>query len=270
MRPLNPASRKNVSLEPDLRKAAPGEGRRAQRPRLQRPSIEERYEVGYAKPPVSTRFKPGQSGNPKGRPKGSKNKKSRLNEERFKEIILAEAYRTIKVSDGDRNVSIPMAQAVVRALAVNAAKGQHRAQLLFAELVSSTERANKAVHDDYLETMIEYKVEWERELCRREALGIVAADPLPHPDDIVIDMNSGEVRVYGPMTKEEKRLWDKLRVIFDATNAGIAELQKLLSASEPTERHLIESEIDTQTKLRDRIRSVIGDWPHKRGKPCNS
>jgi hypothetical protein len=28
--------------------------------------------VGYGRPPVSTRFKPGQSGNPRGRPKGSK------------------------------------------------------------------------------------------------------------------------------------------------------------------------------------------------------
>lgn len=30
------------------------------------------YEVGYGKPPKRTRFKKGQSGNPKGRPKGAK------------------------------------------------------------------------------------------------------------------------------------------------------------------------------------------------------
>jgi hypothetical protein len=29
------------------------------------------YEVGRGKPPAETRFKPGQSGNPKGRPKGA-------------------------------------------------------------------------------------------------------------------------------------------------------------------------------------------------------
>lgn len=29
--------------------------------------------VGYCNPPIHTRFKPGQSGNPSGRPKGSKN-----------------------------------------------------------------------------------------------------------------------------------------------------------------------------------------------------
>src|SRR5262249_2312776 len=31
---------------------------------------EDAYEVGHGKPPIATRFKPGQSGNPKGRPKG--------------------------------------------------------------------------------------------------------------------------------------------------------------------------------------------------------
>jgi len=31
------------------------------------------FEVGFGKPPRSTRFKPGQSGNPNGRPRGAKN-----------------------------------------------------------------------------------------------------------------------------------------------------------------------------------------------------
>ena len=37
-------------------------------------------DVGYGKPPRSRRFKPGQSGNPKGRPKGAKNRDTILRE----------------------------------------------------------------------------------------------------------------------------------------------------------------------------------------------
>ena len=83
------------------------------------------YAVGYAKPPVESRFREGQSGNPRGRPRGS-GKKVALpapSEERMKTLILEEAYRGIPVRDGTRQVTLPMVQAVLRALAVNAVKG---------------------------------------------------------------------------------------------------------------------------------------------------
>ena len=39
-----------------------------------------KYEVGYGKPPEDTRFEKGQSGNPRGRPKGAKSWKALLDE----------------------------------------------------------------------------------------------------------------------------------------------------------------------------------------------
>jgi hypothetical protein len=61
---------------------------------------------------------------------------------------------------------------------------------------------------------ITYKVEWEKELRRRERLGITdLPEPLPHPDDIIIDMNEGTARVVGPATKEEKAEYDEFCVV---------------------------------------------------------
>jgi hypothetical protein len=126
------------------------------------------YEVGYGKPPVATRFQKGRSGNPAGRPKGSKNKLPALNEERLKTIVIEEAYRTVTLREGEKTITVPIAQAVIRALAVNAVKGQHRAQRLFAQLLAATESANSALATEYLHRALDYKLAWERELKRRK------------------------------------------------------------------------------------------------------
>lgn len=51
---------------------------------------EEEYPVGYKNPPKHTQFKKGQSGNPKGRPKPSKNLAESLVKELFKPIQIKE------------------------------------------------------------------------------------------------------------------------------------------------------------------------------------
>jgi hypothetical protein len=60
------------------------------------------YKVGKGRPPQETRWKPGQSGNPKGRPKGAKNLatifKEALNE-KF-EIRVKGKIRTITAREG--------------------------------------------------------------------------------------------------------------------------------------------------------------------------
>jgi hypothetical protein len=218
------------------------------------------YEVGYAKPPTSTRFKSGRSGNPKGRPRGARNRRRGPNEERLKQIIVDEAYRAIKMNEGDKRVTISMAEAIVRSVAVNAAKGLHRSQRLFAELLSATERANKHHHDEWLKAAIEYKVDWEAELERRRTLGIVAPDPLPHPDDIVIDMRTGEVLIKGPLTKEEKAIWDRMRDRVVRCDEAIATLSAMLKdPKQKSYRHLMEEEIAHELKVRNMIVSAIGE-----------
>jgi hypothetical protein len=81
------------------------------------------YTTGYGKPPLHTRFRKGQSGNPAGRPRNS----DRL---RAKALTLEEAYRAVVVrEDGDgRAVPVPALQAVLRSQIALAMKGNGPAQ----------------------------------------------------------------------------------------------------------------------------------------------
>ena len=76
--------------------------------------MSEDYEIGFRKPPERTQFKKGESGNPKGRPTGSKNLKADLTEE------LAEM---IVVTEGGRRRPISKQRAMIKSLFAKGAKG---------------------------------------------------------------------------------------------------------------------------------------------------
>ena len=220
------------------------------------------YTVGYGKPPEENRFQKGQSGNPRGRPKGSRNrsKTPALNEERMKSILLEEAYRTIRLNEGNTQITIPMAQAVIRSLAVNAAKGNQRAQRLFTELLFTTERENKRVHDEFLDAAISYKVSWEREFERRQRLGTTGPEPLPHPDHVIVDIRTGEVAIKGPATPEEKARWDWMRERKQEYIKEVEELnQRLIDEPDYPYKKQVIADIEHNTKIINMIKRVMPD-----------
>ena len=92
------------------------------------------YEVGYGKPPLQTRFRKGQSGNPGGRRRGSRRRRAR-------DLILIEAFRRVKIKEGDQVVELPAIQAVLRSQIALAAKGNGAAQRAVISLVQACEDA---------------------------------------------------------------------------------------------------------------------------------
>ena len=95
--------------------------------------------VGYGHPPEAHRFAPGQSGNPRGRPKGATSRTPARPPDRLTKIVLDEASRQISVREGDRTVTVSMPQALIRRLFIDAAKGDLRAQRLFTEMLPISE-----------------------------------------------------------------------------------------------------------------------------------
>src|SRR5215469_2130 len=94
------------------------------------------YEVGYRKPPRSSQFSKGKSGNPKGRPRGSRNLKTDLLEELGSKVI---------VKEGSKRRSLTKQQALLKRLVERGFGGDHKAIALLFGLKAQYERADGAV-----------------------------------------------------------------------------------------------------------------------------
>jgi hypothetical protein len=82
----------------------------------------EGYKVGRGRPPLQTRFKPGRSGNPNGRPLGSANVGTSI-----KRII----NKKVTVREGKKTRKVTMFEAALHAHAVKATQGDARSANLF-------------------------------------------------------------------------------------------------------------------------------------------
>ncbi len=94
------------------------------------------YEVGYGKPPKETQFRKGQSGNPKGRPKGSRNLFTRLSSALIEKVSITENGRRKTITKWD---------AACKQLANRSAAGDLAAARLVLSVLSQVESNDQAV-----------------------------------------------------------------------------------------------------------------------------
>jgi len=87
------------------------------------------YPIGYRRPPASGQFKKGSSGNPKGRPKGSRN---------FLTLLETELAQKIVVSENGKKKSITRLQAMVKRMVAGAMQGDQRQLLTLVEILRKT------------------------------------------------------------------------------------------------------------------------------------
>jgi hypothetical protein len=102
---------------------------------------EQKHKVGYKKPPAETRFQKGRSGNPKGRPKGTRI---------FKTDLRAELAEPVNVREDGSVTTVSSQRAILKQLRAKALKGDPRALdrlLALAERYDLDDAADEAEQD---------------------------------------------------------------------------------------------------------------------------
>jgi hypothetical protein len=100
------------------------------------PNKSEGCNVGYCQPPERTRFKPGQSGNPRGRPKGSKN---------IAKVLDRVMKEKLEITENGKRKRLTKLEAFFKRLTNQAVSGDLKAMQLFATLLRFAEDGAVAV-----------------------------------------------------------------------------------------------------------------------------
>ncbi len=110
------------------------------------------YDIGYRRPPPSGQFKKGASGNPNGRPKGSKN---------FFTLLEQELNQKVVVNEGGRRKSVTRMQAMVMRLVSAALQGDPKAVAALIDLLRRNGGVEQAtpevlVPENYRQILADY------------------------------------------------------------------------------------------------------------------
>jgi hypothetical protein len=148
--------------------------------------------VGFGRPPKSGQFKPGQSGNPRGKKPKNKHKPSSRVRQSVADDVMQELDETLTVRENGREKKISKRRAFVIALVNSAIKGDVRAINAVVALANDFDASTEgpAASDDvdaaelYDLENLEAFVGRERErLVRQRIAGNEQLEPLPSDHD---------------------------------------------------------------------------------------
>jgi hypothetical protein len=176
-------------------------------------------EVGYGKPPKTHRWKKGQSGNPDGSSRKVRARRRPSKPATFNDILFEEISRPVRVREGNQTKTIPAVQATLRSLHIEGLKGSRLALQSYLKLAQEIVQRKADEILDMYEAALDYKNNYPEIARRREVRGLPPA--LPHPDDVVLNRETGQVLITGPRDTEERQTLVQLLEAYDVVQNAI-------------------------------------------------
>lgn len=215
-----------------------------------------RHELFFGAPASSNsgRFKKGQSGNPKGRPKRVETAQPALDADGILATILKEAERPLAVREGGNLTHIKTRAAVARSLYATAVKGHPYALRTVIEILERGEREEAREIAEDIAFWEEYRTDGLTRIAQAKRKGEPEPMPLPHPDDIVIEPGR-RVRFVGPVDEADAAKFEKSRRLRDTLMMQDALDQKLaaITGKTPGGALLMANVLDRQLPPRMRL-----------------
>ncbi|WP_413855736.1 DUF5681 domain-containing protein [Albidovulum sp.] len=118
--------------------------------------------------------------------------------------VLDEGRRRVPVRDGGETVEMSVNEIVTRKTAETAAKGSPHAQRTWFKASAEVAAREAEIKEENAGFWRKYQRTWRRAIAQAKNAGLPLPEPVPHPDDIVIDARNN-ISVDGPVTGAEAR-----------------------------------------------------------------
>jgi hypothetical protein len=195
-----------------------------------------RKKGGYGNPPAEHRFKPGRSGNPRGRPRKKRPETPKMAEKSFHGQLEQELSRKLTLMENGEPIELPASQAIARAMIATALKGSRLAQAkLYKIKTEQEEKAAEQAREHYVWCLTQ-KYKGEAAMKAAQEQGLPAPELYPHPEDIIVDPTSWRARVLGPVAAEDMVMFRPVLLWRDLLLAFYAGLTRGKFSVDPAKR----------------------------------
>lgn len=177
--------------------------------------------VGYGRPPKACRYKPGVSGNPKGRPRKKSPPEISWDALGVSDLFLATLGQEVNGIERGQSFTVKCLGAVMQTMAASALKGNVQAGRTLLKFSLDLEKQQAEARAALLISALEAQMSLDRHLVAWRAAGRDEGELMVHPRDIEIDWSTGEVRLYVALTREQRDARTELVGLLNEAMAAI-------------------------------------------------